>query len=107
MLVAPIPNSGYALGIGDLCAITLGVRVLAGKLPLHVLEEMSETGIHRVPKCIAQQIEREHRSEDCQAGEDRDPPGRLNVLATPGDEGAPFRQWRLGTCPNEAQARSQ
>src|SRR5438128_9859247 len=65
----------------------------------------SQRRIRRVAQPVAEQIEPQHRDEDGEPGERRDPPGRGQELPALDDHVAPARQRRPGAEPKIAQAR--
>src|SRR5215470_9523865 len=61
--------------------------------------------IRGVAQPVAEQVESQHRDEDGEPGEGRDPPGRGQELAALDHHVAPARQRRLGAEPKIAQPR--
>src|SRR5882724_2399678 len=64
-----------------------------------------QLGVEGVAQPIAQEVEGQHRHQDCEAGEGYGPIGALDVLPRIGQHGAPFRRRWLGTEVEEAERR--
>ena len=58
-----------------------------------------------VAHAVAEEVEREHRRRDREAGKDRQPPARRQVIAIVREHGPPLRARGLGAEPEETQAR--
>jgi hypothetical protein len=74
--------------------------MMRGFIPVSLLQ----LGVECRPQAVAEEVEKQHRQEDGDAGEDGHVVGHPDVIPAFGQHGAPFGRGRLGPQPQEAQA---